>query len=378
MKDANERKSWGDQLRLLRERRGLTRAALAAQVAPCSERTIRALESGARSPGSQLLVRLCEALPELEPPDAGRSDPEGLVHVEDPPSALVPSSAAEGDLAEAMARCEELALQAQRLEQQATQDVLTGVKNRRAFDTALPRAIAAAHRRGEPLALVLLDIDGFKPMNDQYGHDTGDEVLKAFAPAMAAIVRERERDEFCRLGGDEFVALLENCGLQQARLIAERMRLRAAEMMVSGLRLSISVGVSSYHAPRAAIDDESINALGVRLVKEADQALYAAKEAGRNRVVAFDGALLAKRQAAADRRPSLRRPLHRLRSMSRIAAMAMATALLLSSGSSERSGKGCGSGGETTSECPPGTIRSNGQCISPEPPSCAGNECTDR
>ncbi|HET9691703.1 MAG TPA: GGDEF domain-containing protein [Acidimicrobiales bacterium] len=157
-------------------------------------------------------------------------------------------------------------------ERLAAVDGLTGLANRRAFDTGLDREVAGALRRGEPLSLVLIDIDHFKRVNDTRGHTGGDEVLRAVAGVLAAACRTQ--DLVARYGGEEFAVVLPGCPAEAARVIVERARrAMAAEPLFGGVTVSAGVATLPDHAGAA-----------VGLVEAADAALYAAKAAGRDRV----------------------------------------------------------------------------------------------
>lgn len=162
------------------------------------------------------------------------------------------------------------------LEELATTDALTGIANRRCFSERVEAELGRARRNGRPLGLLLLDIDFFKKINDNYGHDVGDKVLIELTRRVGAQLRSI--DLFARLGGEEFSILLPETSLPGALLVAERMRKNmAAEPMVCGehkLLVTMSVGVTCFEA------EDSLD----RALKRADQALYAAKEGGRNRV----------------------------------------------------------------------------------------------
>lgn len=154
----------------------------------------------------------------------------------------------------------------------ATTDGLTGIANRRNFDTALERELARAARNGDEVTLVMLDLDHFKQLNDTHGHQIGDEVLRQVADVLAADCRDF--DTAARYGGEEFAVVLPGCTADEAGAAAERLRaiVRQAPTFVP---ITASVGVATFpvHAPDA-----------VSLVKAADEALYESKRAGRNRV----------------------------------------------------------------------------------------------
>ncbi|PKO86934.1 MAG: diguanylate cyclase [Betaproteobacteria bacterium HGW-Betaproteobacteria-12] len=167
------------------------------------------------------------------------------------------------------------------LQQLATVDALTGVANRRSFDDKLHSEWNRARRQNGPLSLIMADVDYFKPYNDLYGHQGGDECLKAVS---ASLQRQafRAGDLTARYGGEEFAVILPNTGLDGAREVAERIRagiehdaLPHAGSLVAAC-VTISVGVASL-VPDHDCQPGSLVAL-------ADQALYAAKHSGRNRV----------------------------------------------------------------------------------------------
>lgn len=169
--------------------------------------------------------------------------------------------------------------QAQRL---ATTDPLTGVANRRALTSALEREYQRALRHDQPLALIMVDLDYFKQINDRHGHDVGDEVLVAAAAALAESVREI--DMVGRLGGEEFVILLPETGEEAALQVAERCRKGIAARTLTGEQ-GRPVGVTASLGVCACAAGELSGA--ARYLSLADQALYKAKEQGRNRVVPF-------------------------------------------------------------------------------------------
>ena len=180
------------------------------------------------------------------------------------------------------------------LRHQSTVDPLTGLYNRRFFDESLKRELARAQRSKSACSIVMVDLDHFKRINDTYGHEGGDLVLKA----AARIITERVRasDVVCRYGGEELVLMLPDCGVQEAAKCAESIRASLSGIViqhggqtVSGI--SASFGVAQW--PGTANSE-------LELVQAADRALYAAKKGGRNRVVLEDGERAA--APAADRR----------------------------------------------------------------------------
>lgn len=165
---------------------------------------------------------------------------------------------------------------AQRLVQMAERDPLTDLFNRRRFHEELDRALANANRRGATVGLLMFDLDGFKPVNDIYGHQAGDEVLVKLARSVGALIR---RDEFfCRLGGDEFAVLVPDVKgrtlPELARRVVECVAALSFRFDDTDVGLTASVGIALF--PEHATDPE-------RLVAAADQAMYQSKGAGRNR-----------------------------------------------------------------------------------------------
>lgn len=161
----------------------------------------------------------------------------------------------------------------------AVVDALTGLNNRRFLETHLAQALDQAAHKGRPLSLMILDIDHFKSVNDTYGHDAGDEVLKVFARRVKRVLRSA--DLVCRLGGEEFVVVMPETPLAIAERIAERVRAAVErERFPIDQTRAISVTTSIGLAERGA--DANADAL----LRRADKALYASKSAGRNRVTA--------------------------------------------------------------------------------------------
>jgi diguanylate cyclase (GGDEF)-like protein len=164
------------------------------------------------------------------------------------------------------------------LERSARTDALTGLLNRRAFEDELLREMSRATRMRVPLTVALLDLDGFKELNDTAGHAAGDAALRAAADAWAHGLRSM--DVLARYGGDEFAVLLPSCSLSEAQEVLDRMR------MATPLGLGASIGLTSWHEGEPA----------EQLIGRADTALYASKRSGRNRTTALepdgDGAAL--------------------------------------------------------------------------------------
>ena len=159
----------------------------------------------------------------------------------------------------------------------ATRDELTGLINRRAMLDLMALEHSRSLRSGRPLLLAQLDIDHFKPINDQHGHATGDRALQAFAGTVRASVRDT--DVLARWGGEEFVLMLTDTSADQARGLLERIRqaVQALEIAHSAgsLQLTVSIGLAQ-HLPGDTVE---------HTLERADQALYRAKALGRNRVV---------------------------------------------------------------------------------------------
>src|SRR5690606_31509611 len=155
--------------------------------------------------------------------------------------------------------------------------------NRRYFERHLAMVLNKAEEQDRDMALMLLDIDYFKPVNDTYGHDVGDAVLKEFATRLQRNIRGV--DLACRFGGEEFVVVMPDTDMRQAQGVAERVRSAVADegfAIGTGMSLNITVSVGLALNGQAGDTPESV-------IKRADVALYRAKRAGRNRVV-YDAA----------------------------------------------------------------------------------------
>lgn len=162
------------------------------------------------------------------------------------------------------------------LDLQARTDALTGLLNRRGFDSRMEFALALARRSGRPLSVVSLDVDHFKGVNDRFGHEAGDEVLRRLAQTLQQ--RLRASDVIARLGGEEFAVVLPDTAAEDARAIAQSIvdGMAAQEDPLVG-RITVSAGIASLRdAPDSAVE----------LLRRSDAALYAAKGQGRNRVCA--------------------------------------------------------------------------------------------
>jgi two-component system cell cycle response regulator len=163
----------------------------------------------------------------------------------------------------------------------AITDALTGLHNRRYMESHLGKLVEQASARGKQLAVLVLDIDYFKSINDTYGHDCGDDVLREFAVRVRKSIRGI--DLACRIGGEEFVVVMPETDMAVAATVAERLRRKIAaepfpiEQGRRAIDVTISIGIAALESPQDT---------AAQLLKRADQALYRAKRNGRNRVVA--------------------------------------------------------------------------------------------
>lgn len=168
------------------------------------------------------------------------------------------------------------------METLAMQDGLTGLLNRRAIEEHALTEINLAKRKCQPLSIILMDIDHFKNINDQYGHTVGDHVLRQLAEILPKNLRQYDR--IGRWGGEEFIVVLPDTEISEAVTIADRMRVTTSETMLSfenGKQhtVQISLGVACISGTYPPLE---------RLVHAADLAMYQAKQTGRNRVCSFD------------------------------------------------------------------------------------------
>jgi diguanylate cyclase (GGDEF)-like protein len=184
------------------------------------------------------------------------------------------------EIARRVARERELVAANRKLLRLVAVDPITGVANRRAFDQAMERVWRSGARYNFEVALLMIDVDHFKPYNDRLGHPAGDECLKRVASALAALFRP---DDFvARYGGEEFSVILPRTDLGGAFAVAERLRVTIQNLGIvhpaspTGDRLSISQGV--------ACQNPACGSSASRLIALADEALYQAKTCGRNRV----------------------------------------------------------------------------------------------
>ncbi len=172
----------------------------------------------------------------------------------------------------------DLAASNERLQRLALTDALTELPNRRFAMERFEQEWALSKRGDRTLSCMMVDIDYFKPINDKYGHQAGDEALKWVANALRQSARTQ--DVVCRYGGEEFVVICPDTGIDAAYKCAERLRLNVAALKFksqeNSIRLTVSIGVAQKKEGVASIE---------RLLSRADECLYAAKEGGRNRTV---------------------------------------------------------------------------------------------
>jgi diguanylate cyclase (GGDEF)-like protein len=161
----------------------------------------------------------------------------------------------------------------ERLREQATTDGLTGLANPRALRRALERELARSRRSGQPVSVVFVEIDGFKKINDEFGHLHGDQILRAVATVLRGSCRET--DLAGRFGGDEFVLLLSQTEAPHAERVAERVRQRLAEIETQRPRVTASFGIATCLNHGVSAD---------ALLEAADRAMYQAKRAGGDRI----------------------------------------------------------------------------------------------
>jgi diguanylate cyclase (GGDEF)-like protein/PAS domain S-box-containing protein len=171
---------------------------------------------------------------------------------------------------------DEIRRQNQELQVLATQDPLTRCLNRRAFYERFEVEFNRAQRYGHNFSCVMVDIDHFKSINDKYGHPVGDKVLQKVSSILRSCMRDS--DVVCRYGGEEFCIILPQTDTQGGLVNAERIRRAIAAKSFSGIRVTVSLGVSSFDSMPANPSD---------LLSQSDKALYAAKRKNRNRVVCY-------------------------------------------------------------------------------------------
>ncbi|SDM90534.1 sensor domain-containing diguanylate cyclase [Vreelandella arcis] len=170
----------------------------------------------------------------------------------------------------------------EKLRAQAMTDPLTGVFNRRYLQAQASIEISRASRHDTPISLIAIDIDHFKHINDEYGHDAGDEVLKRFTDVIKGLLRQE--DLLCRVGGEEFAILLPSTALDRAQQVAERIRAAVEQAQVSIENADVPTTIyitASFGVTHIERGEKTLKAA----IKRADNGLYEAKETGRNRIV---------------------------------------------------------------------------------------------
>jgi two-component system cell cycle response regulator len=174
-----------------------------------------------------------------------------------------------------------------KMETMATTDGLTGLTNHRTFQDRFANLLERASRHGQKIAFLLCDVDFFKKVNDNYGHPTGDEVLRRVARVLGEVARKI--DIPARYGGEEFAIVLDGTDVEQARQVAERVRQEISKLVIESekgpFQVTMSIGVATFP------DDGRDRAA---LIEHADHALYHAKHSGRNQVVTYPQYLAAK------------------------------------------------------------------------------------
>jgi len=218
----------------------------------------------------------------FEVPMLARGQVHGLLVIgteaEDAPEQLEPVKRVAQALAESMSLALSNIALREKLRTQSLRDPLTGLYNRRYMEDALERYVSLAERTGSATAVMMIDLDNFKRLNDEHGHSKGDAVLRDVASQLVNALRPS--DVVARYGGEELIVILPNCGLDDAADKAEMLRLRIDGLSdAHGVPISASFGV-------ATVPETSTNAIDV--IPTADAALYCAKKAGKNCVVRAD------------------------------------------------------------------------------------------
>ena len=201
----------------------------------------------------------------------------GFLYLSTPGRATLPTSIATTAAEQLSLALSNLRLQ-ETLRQQSIRDALTGLYNRRYLEESLPREIARSERRGQSLALLMIDLDHFKAFNDRHGHDGGDALLTAFGHLLQA--SSRGEDIACRYGGEEFTLILTEITPEDARRRAEQLRMAVERMSVRHLQRDLGDVTTSIGLAMFPDDAQEAGTLQ----RKADAALYRAKHAGRNRV----------------------------------------------------------------------------------------------
>lgn len=194
-------------------------------------------------------------------------------------------------LASIMAVCIENALSQEHLRRLSVLDMLTRVNNRRGFHLALDREVSRAGRSGDPVSLLLVDLDHFKVINDSYGHPMGDKVLRVVAQLFQDTLRKV--DHVCRYGGEEFAMVMPNCSEVLAMDIAHRLRRRVSQLRIDvevdgaapgdAVAITLSGGVCCWH-PQGPVKSEEEARVARQLITRSDLGVYESKSSGRNAV----------------------------------------------------------------------------------------------
>lgn len=175
----------------------------------------------------------------------------------------------------------EIGLLQSKLREQAIRDPLTNLFNRRYLEETLERELARAAREQYSICVIMIDLDHFKRINDTYGHEAGDHLLKALAATLSE--QSRRGDFVCRYGGEEFVIVMPNISIETAYERAERLRNTLNSLSLPygyySLSVTISMGIACY-----PVNGQTREAI----LRAADQAMYAAKEAGRDHILSYD------------------------------------------------------------------------------------------
>jgi diguanylate cyclase (GGDEF)-like protein len=183
----------------------------------------------------------------------------------------------------------EISINRERLKTLGLMDPLTGVNNRRFFDQRLIEEVTSVIRASAEISCLFIDIDYFKKINDNYGHQAGDEILKGVAQIIRELVRST--DVVARYGGEEFIVLLSHKGNQKATEIAERIRLTIEKRIFKvpqqgDINVTTSIGINSLNTTE---HEGNVIEIATLFVERADRALYQAKNNGRNRVEFYTG-----------------------------------------------------------------------------------------
>ncbi len=164
------------------------------------------------------------------------------------------------------------------LQHEATHDSLTGLNNRRLSDEVLNNFLSISKEHNQPFSILIMDIDHFKEINDNFGHQTGDYLLEEYGKAIRSATRKS--DYSSRLGGDEILMAFQNMTIEEAEIKAGKLRQKLQTITIKKdenlISTSVSIGIATY-----PINGTSVN----ELISWADKALYAAKDKGRNQVV---------------------------------------------------------------------------------------------